>query len=30
LLSVRDLVANASYDTPEARISALSCLDSSK
>jgi hypothetical protein len=30
LLSVRDLVGNASYDTAEARISALSCLDSSK
>jgi hypothetical protein len=30
LLSVRDSVGNASYDTPEARISALSCLDSSK
>jgi len=30
LLSVRDSVGNASYDTPDARISALSCLDSSK
>jgi len=30
LLSVRDSVGNAPYDTPEARISALSCLDSSK
>jgi hypothetical protein len=30
LLSVRDSVGTASYDTPEARVSALSCLDSSK
>ena len=30
LLSMRDSVGNVSYDTPEARVAALSCLDSSK
>jgi len=30
LLSMKDSVGSASYDTPEARVSVLSCLDSSK
>lgn len=30
LLSMRDSVASASYDTPEARMAVLPCLDSSK
>ncbi len=30
LLSLQDSVGNASYETPEAKISALPCLDSTK
>ncbi len=30
LLSMKDSVGEASYETPEAKISALSCLDSTK
>ena len=30
LLSMRDVAGGASYDTPEARMAVLSCLDSSK
>jgi hypothetical protein len=30
LLSMKDSAGVAAYDTPEAKISALSCLDSTK
>jgi hypothetical protein len=30
LLSMKDTVENASFETPEAKISALPCLDSTK
>jgi hypothetical protein len=30
LLTIKDSVGGASYETPEAKISALPCLDSTK